>query len=60
VKTLFSAASAALICASLAISTANAQSPQGANAPQFGIAVVNMNEIFLQHTQFKSQMDQLK
>ena len=60
-KTLYSAALAALICASLATSPAAAQQfQQGANAPAFHIAVVDMNFIFLNHSSFKGQMDSLK
>ncbi len=59
-KTLFSAAIAALICASLATPVATAQFTQGVNAPKYHIAVVDMNFIFMEHASFKAEMERLK
>ncbi len=55
-KTLPAAAIAALLIASPAL----AQNPAGANAPKFGIAVVDINYVFKNHPQFRDKLEGMK
>lgn len=57
-KTLPAAALAALVLASP--HTAVAQNPSAANAPKIGIAVVDINYIFMNHPQFREKLDGMK
>lgn len=59
-KTQTAAAVAALMAVAVLCGPASAQHPDGANAPKFGIAVVDINYIFKNHQKFKAAMDGMK
>ncbi len=58
-KTLTLAVAATLFCA-LASVEAQAQHPEAANAPKFGIAVVDVSYVFKEHKQFIATMEGMK
>ncbi len=59
-KTLVSAAVAALTLTVATTTLAQAPNAAGAKASEYGIAVVDISYIFKNHTQFRSQMDGMK
>lgn len=59
-KTQVAAAVAALISAAVLCGPASAQNAAGANAPKFGVAVVDINYIFKNHQKFKTSMESMK
>lgn len=58
-KTLVLAVAAALLIGATS-PQAQAQHPEAANAPKFGIAVVDISYVFKEHTQFKATMENMK
>lgn len=58
-KTLISAVAATLFLG-VTMSPAGAQHPEAANAPKFGIAVVDVSYIFKEHKQFIATMEGMK
>lgn len=60
VKTRFAVTAAVLIASAVLAAPAAAQNPAGANAPKYGVAVVDISFIFKQHTVFRQKMDRLK
>ncbi|MEM1303520.1 MAG: OmpH family outer membrane protein [Planctomycetota bacterium] len=59
-KIRIAATAAVLLSAAVLTTPAAAQNPAGANAPKFGVAVVDINYIFKEHKQFRAKMDVLK
>lgn len=58
-KTLNLAVAAALVIAA-ASSVAQAQYPEAANAPKYGVAVVDISYVFKEYKQFTSTMESMK
>lgn len=59
-KTQVAAALAALVAAAAIPTPALSQSQESANAQKYGVAVVDINYIFKNHTKFRESMDAMK